>query len=78
MTAYDYDDFDYDYAYSGTTEDDDWIADTGACDRCTMAPGEVIGWFGICCACSIGQGATEDECVCGSEDIEGAGHDDHS
>ncbi|NEA72786.1 hypothetical protein [Streptomyces sp. SID13588] len=77
MTAYDYDDFDYDYAYSGTTEDDDWTADTDECDRCTMAPGEV-GPFGICCACSIGQGATPDECMCGPEDTEGAGHDDHS
>ena len=38
----------------------------GQCDNCSMAPGEV-GPLGICCACSIGQGADTEDCRCGTE-----------
>lgn len=38
----------------------------GECDRCLVEPGEV-GPLGICCACSIGQGAPADECECGPD-----------
>jgi hypothetical protein len=37
----------------------------GQCDRCSMSPGEVIEPLGICCACSIGQGAAPEDCLCG-------------
>lgn len=46
--------------------DDGW--QHGECDRCGMAPGEVIEPLGIRCACSIGQGAPPDACVCGPAD----------
>lgn len=43
---------------------EEWQPGEGQCDNCGMAPGEV-GPLGICCACSIGEGATPGECVCG-------------
>lgn len=39
----------------------DWAP--GTCDRCAMHPGQV-GILGVCCACSIGQGASQDRCFC--------------
>lgn len=60
----DYDDpddyLDEDDDYGGS---DDWRQ--GECDHCY---GETVhgGPFGpIYCACAIGQGASEDDCVCG-------------
>ncbi|MFI0764618.1 GGDEF domain-containing protein [Streptomyces sp. NPDC021218] len=64
--ADDYDDFE-----DGEFEDaEEWQPDTGQCDRCSMAPGEVIEPLGLCCACSIGQGADPENCVCGPDDGE--------
>ncbi|MGW7691014.1 GGDEF domain-containing protein [Streptomyces asiaticus] len=54
--ADDYDDFE---------DAEEWQPDTGQCDRCSMVPGEVIEPLGLCCACSIGQGADPENCVCG-------------
>ncbi|CDR08539.1 GGDEF domain-containing protein [Streptomyces iranensis] len=69
--ADDYDDFE-DEEFEDAQE---WQPDTGQCDHCTMAPGEVIEPLGLCCACSIGQGAAPENCVCGpapDNDAEGA------
>lgn len=44
----------------------------GECDHCLMEPGDV-GPLGICCACSIGQGASPELCECGAEELVGVG-----
>ncbi|QKV97548.1 hypothetical protein HUT19_11505 [Streptomyces sp. NA02950] len=51
---------------------EEWQPDAGQCDRCSMAPGEVIEPLGLCCACSIGQGADPENCVCGPAPDDGA------
>lgn len=57
-----YDDYDPD--------DEEWQPDRGECDQCLMRPGEVndTGPFAICCACSIGQGASLEDCRCGPQE----------
>lgn len=45
---------------------EEWQPGEGQCDNCGMAPGEV-GPLGICCACSIGEGAPPGECRCGPQ-----------
>jgi hypothetical protein len=60
-----------DYEYDDYQDAEEWQPDAGQCDHCLMAPGEV-GALGICCACSIGQGADPERCVCGPQE------DDHA
>ena len=56
------DDYDDPDAYLDEDDSDDWHE--GECDHCY---GETVdGPLGpIYCACAIGQGADEDDCVCG-------------
>lgn len=58
------------YAEEDFEDASEW--EPGTCDRCMMSPGEVIEPFGVCCACSIGQGANAEDCECGPRDTDGS------
>lgn len=63
----------YDYPYyeddDDTPDAQEWKPDQGECDNCSGGDANGVTATGplgpLYCACFIGQGATEEECVCG-------------
>jgi hypothetical protein len=64
MSGYQDEEYDDDRTDEGEDESEDW--QEGRCDRCTMLPGQV-GPLGVCCACSIGDGARQEDCSCAGQ-----------
>jgi hypothetical protein len=62
--------YDDDEDYDDVPDAQEWQPDQGECDNCSGGDANGVtvpnGPLGpLYCACKIGQGATEEECVCG-------------